>query len=75
MSQPVYIDINCDMGESYGRWTLGHDEEVMPNITSANGKRCCHIETTSAPAEGRVRSFRHLYRLTPRYKQQAVKNY
>ena len=36
MSQPVYIDINCDMGESYGRWTLGHDEEVMPNITSAN---------------------------------------
>jgi len=32
----TYIDINCDMGESYGRWTLGHDEEVMPNITSAN---------------------------------------
>ena len=32
----VHIDINCDMGESYGRWTLGHDEEVMPNITSAN---------------------------------------
>ena len=29
MSQPVYIDINCDMGESYGRWTLGHDEEVI----------------------------------------------
>ena len=24
------------MGESYGRWTLGHDEEVMPHITSAN---------------------------------------
>ena len=32
----THIDINCDMGESYGRWTLGHDEEVMPNITSAN---------------------------------------
>jgi UPF0271 protein len=32
----VYIDINCDMGESYGRWTLGHDEEIMPHITSAN---------------------------------------
>ncbi len=31
-----YIDINCDMGESYGRWTLGQDEEVMPHITSAN---------------------------------------
>jgi UPF0271 protein len=33
---PKYIDINCDMGESYGRWTLGNDEEVMPHITSAN---------------------------------------
>ena len=32
----TYIDINCDMGESYGRWTLGHDEDVMPHITSAN---------------------------------------
>ncbi|HEU5322579.1 MAG TPA: 5-oxoprolinase subunit PxpA [Methylomirabilota bacterium] len=32
----VDIDINCDMGESYGRWTLGHDEEIMPYITSAN---------------------------------------
>ena len=32
----VYIDINCDMGESYGRWTLGRDEDVMPHITSAN---------------------------------------
>jgi UPF0271 protein len=32
----TFIDINCDMGESYGRWTLGHDEDVMPHITSAN---------------------------------------
>ena len=24
------------MGESYGRWTLGADEEIMPFITSAN---------------------------------------
>jgi 5-oxoprolinase (ATP-hydrolysing) subunit A len=30
------IDLNCDMGESYGRWTLGEDEEIMPFITSAN---------------------------------------
>ena len=32
----TYIDINCDMGESYGRWTLGHDDEIMPYLTSAN---------------------------------------
>jgi UPF0271 protein len=30
------IDLNCDMGESYGRWTLGADEAIMPYITSAN---------------------------------------
>lgn len=30
------IDINCDMGESYGHYSLGRDEEVMPYITTAN---------------------------------------
>jgi len=30
------IDLNCDMGESFGRYTLGHDEAMMPFITSAN---------------------------------------
>jgi 5-oxoprolinase (ATP-hydrolysing) subunit A len=30
------IDINCDMGESFGSWTLGADAEVLPHITSAN---------------------------------------
>ncbi len=30
------IDLNCDMGESYGAWKMGADEEVMPHISSAN---------------------------------------
>ena len=30
------IDINCDMGESFGPWKMGADEQVMPHITSAN---------------------------------------
>src|SRR5258705_10474800 len=30
------LDLNCEMGESHGRWTLGADEEIMPNIPSAN---------------------------------------
>jgi UPF0271 protein len=30
------IDLNCDMGESYGAWKMGADSEVMPFITSAN---------------------------------------
>src|SRR6185503_1932542 len=32
----MWIDINCDMGESYGRYILGQDEAVIPFITSAN---------------------------------------
>ncbi len=30
------IDINCDMGESFGRYGLGSDAEVMAYISSAN---------------------------------------
>ena len=30
------IDLNCDMGESFGAWRMGQDAEVMPWITSAN---------------------------------------
>jgi UPF0271 protein len=30
------IDINCDMGESFGVYRLGEDEALMPFITSAN---------------------------------------
>jgi UPF0271 protein len=36
MATAKYVDLNCDMGESYGRWTLGADAEIMPFITSAN---------------------------------------
>jgi UPF0271 protein len=30
------IDLNCDLGESFGAYTIGLDEEVIPHITSAN---------------------------------------
>ena len=30
------IDLNCDIGESYGAWSMGQDAQVMPWITSAN---------------------------------------
>ena len=30
------VDLNADMGESYGRWTLGDDDALMPHLTSAN---------------------------------------
>ena len=30
------IDLNADMGESFGAWQMGSDEALMPWITSAN---------------------------------------
>jgi UPF0271 protein len=30
------IDVNVDMGESFGRWSLGDDASLMPYISSAN---------------------------------------
>lgn len=30
------IDLNCDMGESFGAWKMGLDEEILPYVTSAN---------------------------------------
>jgi UPF0271 protein len=32
----VQVDLNADMGESFGRWTLGNDAALMPHLTSAN---------------------------------------
>lgn len=30
------IDLNCDLGESFGRYTIGLDEEVIPYVSSVN---------------------------------------
>lgn len=30
------IRLNCDMGESFGIWKMGNDEEIMPYIDMAN---------------------------------------
>lgn len=30
------IDLNSDMGESFGAYTLGHDDALLPQISSAN---------------------------------------
>ncbi|KEH95429.1 LamB/YcsF family protein [Clostridium botulinum C/D str. BKT12695] len=31
-----FIDLNCDMGESFGAYTIGNDKEILKYITSAN---------------------------------------
>ena len=30
------IKLNCDMGESFGIWKMGLDEEIMPYVDMAN---------------------------------------
>ena len=30
------VDLNCDMGESFGAYTIGNDEQILKTITSAN---------------------------------------
>ena len=36
MSAGPAIDLNADLGESFGRWTLGDDAALLPHLTSAN---------------------------------------
>lgn len=36
MSSMPRIDLNCDMGESFGAYEMGHDEAVLDHVSSAN---------------------------------------
>ena len=36
MATKKIIDFNCDLGESFGTYKLGFDEQLMPYISSAN---------------------------------------
>lgn len=32
----MQIDLNADLGESFGRWTLGDDDAMLEVVSSAN---------------------------------------
>ncbi|AOA57297.1 LamB/YcsF family protein [Acinetobacter larvae] len=32
----MFIDLNSDLGESYGSWKMGNDEHILPIVSSAN---------------------------------------
>jgi 5-oxoprolinase (ATP-hydrolysing) subunit A len=36
MSKPLSVDLNCDLGESFGAYRMGNDEQILPYVTSAN---------------------------------------
>ncbi|MFT8394675.1 LamB/YcsF family protein [Propionibacterium sp.] len=54
----ISMDLNSDMGESFGRWSLGDDEAMLDTVTSANiacgfhaGDPIGILTTTRAAAE------------------------
>lgn len=36
MAPQFKVDLNCDLGESFGAYNMGNDEEVLQYVTSAN---------------------------------------
>jgi UPF0271 protein len=36
VAEPARVDLNCDVGESFGAWRLGDDAGVLDHVTSAN---------------------------------------
>lgn len=36
MSQLKFVDLNCDVGESFGVYHLGNDEAILPFVSSVN---------------------------------------
>jgi 5-oxoprolinase (ATP-hydrolysing) subunit A len=32
----VRVDLNCDMGESFGAWTIGDDDAILPFVSSVS---------------------------------------
>lgn len=32
----MFIDLNSDLGESFGSWKMGNDDQILPIVTSAN---------------------------------------
>jgi UPF0271 protein len=55
------IDLNCDMGESFGAWTMGSDAEMLKIVSSANvacgfhgGDPLVMFETVTRARENRV---------------------
>ena len=60
------IDLNCDLGESFGRWSLGNDEAMLDLVSSANVACGFHAgdprvmrRTVAAAAERGVRVGAH----------------
>ena len=49
----TFVDLSCDLGESYGNFVVGRDEEVVPFIAldpTAQGTRPYEVKLRGVPA-------------------------
>jgi len=56
---PREIDLNADLGESFGVWRLGDDEAMLEVVTSANGRA---VSTPVTPPQVAVSRPKPLHR-------------
>ena len=60
MTPTIAIDLNSDLGESFGRWVLGDDDAMLGLVTSANVACGFHagdsVDACGAPARGPPRA-------------------
>ena len=49
------IDLNCDLGESFGAYTIGMDAEILPYVTSAQIGDSALWENNRSPKIGKRR--------------------
>ena len=59
MDPSLSVDLNCDLGESFGRYQLGQDAEMMALITSANIACGFHAGDPSVMADTVALAKRH----------------
>jgi UPF0271 protein len=50
MNPPFVVDLNCDMGESFGAYQLGQDAALLPYVTSVNIACGFHAGDPATPA-------------------------
>lgn len=57
--EPATIDLNADVGESFGAWPMGVDDELIPLVTSVNIACGAHAGDASTILRTVERAVRH----------------
>lgn len=55
----MHIDLNCDMGESFGRYTLGNDAAMLKLVSSANVACGLHAGDPSVMQQTVAKALQH----------------